>query len=206
MTADDDSRLAALWSAPPLQEEQRELEQLARRTPGIARATQWGELAVVGGIALAIAAAVVLRFAAASVLIAGLLLLLLGWSAWKRHRLADQAMLIDDHDRLAFVSSGVRAKEAEVRRSAIGLALALPGTVLMMLLYFSMNAAADSDFLAFVGDAASRPRGVIGLAALLALMLLAGRSHLRLLAELARLRSLREEYAEEARQDLRGGL
>jgi hypothetical protein len=205
MTVDDDSYLAALWSAPPPREEQREAEHLARRTPGFARAAQWGELAVVGGIALAIIGAVALRFAAESMLTGGLLLLLLGWSAWKRHQLANQALLIDDHNRLAFVSSGISAKEAEVRRSAIGFALVLPGALLMMLLYFSMNSAGDKDFLAFVGEAISRPRGMIGLAALLGVMLLVARSHRRLLAELTGLRSLREEYAREARQDLLDG-
>ena len=86
---DDYNELAALWSAPPRQEEQRELEQLAQRTVRRARLVQWGELIVVIGLAGLVTGAMLLHLAPTTILMGSLLLLLLGWSAWKRHHLGN---------------------------------------------------------------------------------------------------------------------
>jgi hypothetical protein len=202
LTGDEYSELAALWSAPPRQEEQRELERLARRTPSLARLGQWGELAV--GLILAgiISASIVLHLGAATALTGSLILLLLGWSSWKRHHLGNIALLIDGQDRLSFVQSSLRAKEAELNRSALGLALILPGTLLMMLLGFSLREGeANGGALAFLWTVLSTPRGLTAAAFLLCAVLLLSLSHIRLQGELVRLRALRDDYADEVRQD-----
>ena len=202
MIGDDYSDLGALWSAEPLQEEQRELERMAQRTVRRARLVQWGELAVVAGIAVLVIGAMVLHLAPTTLLVGSLLLLLLGWSAWKRHHFGNIALLIDEQDRLSFVTSSVRAREAEVKRSALGLALILPGALMMVLLWFSVRDPAQSvDVLTFLWTVWSTPRGLAALGFLACAVVVLSRSHLRLLAELGRLRALRDEYAEEARQD-----
>jgi hypothetical protein len=134
LTNEEYLQLASLWTTPPPLAEREALARLARRTPRIARWVQYGELGVVLLLAAAIGAAVVWRLGADTLLLGSLILLLLAWSAWKRHRLADQALLIDRSDRFSYLSSLVRAKEAELTRSAIGLALILPGTLLATIL------------------------------------------------------------------------
>ena len=199
---DDYNELAALWSAPPRKEEQRELEQLAQRTVRRARLVQWGELIVVIGLAGLVTGAMLLHLAPTTILMGSLLLLLLGWSAWKRHHLGNIALLIDQRDRLSFVTSSLRAKQAEVNRSALGLALILPGALMMVLLWYSLRApAGGGDVFAFLWSVWSTPRGLAALGFLACAILVLSLSHARLVKELGGLKALRDEYAEEDRQD-----
>ena len=200
MIQDDFNDLAALWNTPAQSDEQEELDRLARQTPRRARLIQWGELLTVALVAGAVVVSMALRLGPASLLIGGLLLLLLGWSAWKRHHLRNLALLIDRQDRLTYLRSSVRAKEADLKRSAVGLALILPGTVLAVLLGFSIRGEGD-DILAFLVTIWTNERGLISLAILAFAIAVLVRSHLRLSAEVARLRALRDEYAEEAERD-----
>lgn len=202
MTGDDCSDLAALWSAPAPAAEQREWERLARSTPRRARTVQAAELIFVFIIGACIVAAIVWRLGPGTVLTGSLILLLLGWSAWNRHRLTEIALLIDGSDRASFMASLVRAKEAELRRSAIGLALILPGTLLSAALSYLVQAdAAQVSFARFLPDVLLTTRGMVAIAFLGSAMMLLTLAHLRLAGELARLRELRSDYADETRLD-----
>lgn len=207
MTRDEYNELASLWSTSSPPDDERELERLARRTPRLARLAQWGELAVVAMLAVTIGAAIIWRLGPATLLTGSLILLLLGWSAWRRHHLGTIALLIDESDRLSFVRSTLRAREAELNRSALGLALILPGTLLTMLLGFSLRESpGEGDLPAFLAAVLSTPRGLIAVAFLASAVLLLTLSHLRLVAELEKLRRLRDAYAEETRRDQFSGL
>lgn len=202
MTGDEYRDLAALWNASAADGDQRALARSARRTPGRARAAIWGELGVVALLAVTIILAIVWNLGPATLLVGSLILVLLGWSAWKRHHLGNIALLIEEGDRLAFIRSSVRAKEAELGRSRVGLTLVLPGTLLTMLLGFTLRGEDGhrelTDFLAAV---MTTPRGLIALGFLACALLLLTVSHIRLKGELARLRELREDYANEAELD-----
>lgn len=201
MKSDEYQELAALWSAAPAADEEAELKRLARRTPRLAQMTQWGELAAVAILASTIGLSMAFNLGPATVLVGSLILLLLAWSAWKRHHLGNIALLIDERDRVSFVRSVVHAKEAELDRSALGLALILPGTLLTMLLGFALNEGGDGDLAAFLLAVTTTPRGVVFIGLLLAALMLLSFSHLRALGELGRLKSLYEDYQAEARLD-----
>lgn len=203
MTGDEYRDLAALWNASAADGDRRALARFARRTPRHARAAQWGELAVVALLGVTIALAIVWNLGPATLLVGSLILVLLGWSAWKRHHLGNIALLIDERDRLSFFRSSVRAKEAELDRSALGLKLVLPGTLLTMLLGFTLrDEGRQSELAAFLAAVLTTPRGLIALGFLACALLLLAASHIRLKGELARLRELQEDYVNEAQLDL----
>ncbi len=202
MTRDEYRELAALWgdSAPPADQE--EVARLARATPRRARLAQWSELALVALIFAAIGASLAWNVGAATMFTGGLLLALLGWSAWKRHHLKNVTLLIDETNRLSFIRSSVRAKEAELRRSALGLALILPGIVIAMLWGFSVRyPAGDVELGAFLLGVVTGPVGLVTFGCVLAAALILSMAHMRMRGELAKLRRLQEQYAEEARRD-----
>jgi hypothetical protein len=202
LTLEEYEELADLWTAAPSGEERRDLQRLFKRTPGRARVTQYGELVVVVLLAAAIMGAMALRLGPATLLTGGLVLLLLGWSAWKRHNLTNLALLIDQRDSHAFICSMVRSKEAEAKRSALGLAFILPGTLLTMLLGYSVRGHGEgADLASFLVSALTTPRGLIASAFLLCAVMILALSHMRLLDELRRLRDLRADYEEERRRD-----
>jgi hypothetical protein len=201
LTGDEYQELAGLWNAAAPAADERELERLARRTPRRARLVQWGELAAVLLLAVTIVCSIIWKLGPASLLTGGLILLLLGWSAWRRHHLGNIALLIEDADRVSFIRSTLRAKEAEHNRSAVGLALVLPGTLLTMLLGFSLRDGGGGDLAAFFLAVLTTPRGLIALGFLLCAVLLFTMTHARLTSELEALRRLQDEYAREARRD-----
>jgi hypothetical protein len=202
LTNEEYLQLASLWTTPPAVAEREALARLARRTPRIARWVQYGELGVVLLLAAAIGAAVIWRLGADTLLLGSLILLLLAWSAWKRHRLADRALLIDRSDRFSYLSSLVQAKEAELARSAVGLALILPGTLLATVLAHVVYVdAPPQEVAAFLPAIWLSARGMVSFLFLFCALLLLALSHLRLVAELGRLRRLREDYLEEQRRD-----
>jgi hypothetical protein len=202
VSGDDFSDLAALWSAPAPPAERGELERLARQTPRRARLAQGAEFGFAALIALCIAGAMLWRLGPATLLIGSLILLLLGWSAWNRDRLARLAMLVDRSDRPSFVASLVHAKQAELRRSTIGLALIVPGAILATLLsYVLQMGAAPPTFADFVSTVVLTPRGLFAFLLLGGAVALLTLSHLRLIEELARLHALALDYAEEAQRE-----
>ena len=203
MKSDEYQELAALWGASTAADDEAELQRLARRTPRRARIAQWGELFAVALLAGTILLSIVWNLGPATMLVGSLILLLLAWSAWKRHHLGNVALLIDERDRLSFIRSTLRAKEAELNRSALGLALILPGTMLTMLLGFSLRQenGGGGDLAAFLIAVVTTPRGLVALGFLLCALLLFSLSHIRLLGELARLRRLHEDYEAEERLD-----
>jgi hypothetical protein len=202
LIGDDYQELAALWNAPPAAEEEAELQRLARRTPRVARMAQWGELAVVILLAATITLSIVWKLGATTLLVGSLVLLLLAWSAWKRHRLGNIALMVDGRDRITFVRTTLRAKESELDRSALGLALIVPSMFMTMLLGFSLREGEGQDDLAgFLVAIVSTPRGLVVVGFLLCALLLLVQSHLRLLGELRRLRALHEDYEAEERLD-----
>ncbi len=202
LTRDEYRELAALWGEAAPVGDQEEVERLARTTPRRARLAQWSELAVVALLFAAIAASIVWSLGPATMLTGGLLLVLLGWSAWKRHHLANLTLLIDPSDRLSFVRSSADAKEAELRRSALGLALILPGVVIALLWGFSLrHPDGGADLGAFLLTVATAPRGLITYGCLLAAVIILSMMHVRLRRELAELRRLQQQYADEARRD-----
>lgn len=199
MTNDEYNELAAVWGASERPDDRRELERLARRTPRLARMVQWGELTAVAVLGSGIVTSIVLRLGPASLLTGSLLLLLLGWSAWKRHKLSNMTLLIEASDRLAFVRTMVRAKEAELNRSAIGLAMVPPGIVLTLLLAFAVRGGpGEGELLAFLSEVVVTPRGLIGFVFLACVVVALAVGHRRRAAELKRLRQLRDEYEAEA--------
>lgn len=204
MIGDDQAQLAALWQTPMSQGEDAAMARLTRRTPRLARVVQYGELAVVLVLGVAVAGAMLWRLGAETLLTGSLVLLLLGWSAWQRHRLAHMADLVDGRDRFSFLSTSVQAKEAELKRSAMGLALILPGTMLTTLLIFSV-AAGGGALGEFIPAAWLSPRGIISIGFLAAAIMLLSLSHLRLIAELGRLQALREAYLHELQRDASPG-
>jgi len=200
LTREDE--LAALWSASAPADEERELARLARRTPRLARVTLWGELAAVLLLAGIIISSIAMNLGPATLLTGSLVLLLLAWSAWKRHHLGNVAMLVEEQDRLCYVQSLVRSKEAELDRSALGLALILPGTLITWLLALALEAPNGEVGLAvFLAAVLSTPRGLVMLGFLLCALTLICLSHIRLIGELHRLRRLRDDYVEAARRD-----
>ena len=202
MTGDEYRDLAALWSASDADRDRSDFARAAIRTPGLARATIWGELGVVALLAGTILLAILWNLGASTLLVGSLILVLLGWSAWKRHHLGSITLLIDTSDRLSFLGSSVRAREAELNRSAIGLALILPGTLLTMLLGFTLRGEqGEGELAAFLYAVVTTSRGLVALGFLASAVLLLCVSHLRLVGELKRLRELRDDYANEAELD-----
>lgn len=202
MTGDEYRDLAALWSASAADRDRSDFARAAKRAPGLARAAIWGELGVVALLAGTILLAIVWNLGASTLLVGSLILVLLGWSAWKRHHLGGVTLLIETHDRLSFLTSSVRAKEAELNRSAIGLALILPGTLLTMLLGFTLRGDQGSgELAAFLTAVLTTPRGLVSLGFLASALLLLSVSHLGLSGEVKRLRQLRDDYANEAELD-----
>ena len=202
MTGDEYRDLAALWSTSAAERDRRDFDWAAKRTPNVARAAIWGELGVVVLLAGTILLAIIWNLGASTLLVGSLILILLGWSAWKRHHLGAVTLLIDTTDRLAFLRSLVVAKEAELNRSAIGLALILPATLLTMLLGFTLRGEQGSgELTAFLSAVLSTSRGLVSLGFLASAIMLLSLSHLRLSREVKRLRELRDDYANEAELD-----
>lgn len=202
MNGEEYRELAALWGDTAPADDQSEVARLARRTPARARVAQWSELVLVLLLGAIITAMMALSLAPASVLVGALLLGLLAWSGWKRHRLANLALLIDERDRLSFIGSSVRAKEAELTRSAHGLALIVPGSLITMLLgYAFRHPGGEVGLGPFLLNVLTTPRGLIIAASVLCAVVILGRSHRRVRSELAHLRRLHEAYVEEGRRD-----
>lgn len=175
---------------------------MARRTPKVARFTQWGELAVALLLAGTIILAIFLHLGPATVLTGGLVLFLLGWSSWKRHHLANLALLVDERDRRSFIRSSLQAKEAELRRSALGLALLLPSVLLSLLLTFAMRHPTGQGALGpFLLEALSNRRGLVVIGFVAAALLILARSHRRVRREVAALALLQLDYEQEAARE-----
>ncbi len=202
MTGDEYRDLAALWNASAADGDRRDFERAAQRTPRWARTTMWIELGAVAVLAVTIVMAIVWRLGPSTLLVGSLILVILGWSAWKRHHLGNIALLIDTRDRLSFLASSVEAKQAELNRSALGLALILPGTLLTMLLGFTLRGEqGEGELAAFLAAVLTTPRGLISLGFLACALMVYSVSHMRLTGEVRRLRELRDDYANEAELD-----
>lgn len=202
MRGEEFGDIYTLWSGAVEPAEQREMEQIARLTPVRARLVQLGELALAAAIAAAIVAAMLWRADTTTSVIGAIMLALLGWSGWNRHRLAAASALAPQGDGQALLADMAKAKEAELRRSAIGLALFLPGILLAGLLNHAVRVGPDgTSFASFLSSAMLKPSSFVVLAIIASLLVLLTLSHVRKAGELARLRELAAEYADEARRD-----
>jgi hypothetical protein len=201
LTSEEYSELAALWNAPAAPAEERELEQIAERTPRRARLVQYGELLVGVAIGLAVLGAIAWRFGPVTLVIGSLILAVLGWSAWQRHRLANVAQLIDRSDRTAYLQSLVRSKGAELRRSTIGLTLIVPVTILSAALGYVLFEWQGVEASSVLANQLSGARGLVTISAWLAIVALLARSNVRLRSELRELRRLHAEYLAEQELD-----
>lgn len=203
MKPDDFEDLAALWSASAPADDEAELRRIARHTPRVARLSQLGELVMVVLLAGVIMLSIVWNLGPATMLLGSLILILLAWSAWKRHHLGNLALLVAGGDRATYVRGLIQAKEAELKRSALGLAFILPGTFLTMLLGYALHQERGGGgvLAAFLLAAMTTARGLVTLGFLMCALMLLSLSHIRLIGELRRLRALLDEYETEARLD-----
>lgn len=190
--------IARLWLDEPTPQEQVEFRDLAGQAMRRARFLQYAELAWALLLMLAATIATLLSPAPATVAIGALCVAALGGSAWKRHRLADAALLVTSGDRGDFVELEARRVRARLRHSSLGLWLFLPGFLGGALFAHRVikGGGLDSFLLAVRGGAGSVP-GVL-------LLLFAGgywlvllRGNRRIRRQLARLEALRHAYRAE---------
>jgi hypothetical protein len=202
VTAHEDDELAALWSASSAPAEERELERMAQRIPRRAQLDQWGEVALLAMLVVGIGLAIMWRGDPATMLVGGLIVLALGGSVWKRHQLGKISLMIDQSDRLTFVRTLLRAKEAQLRRSRLGLVLMPPAFALTILLgFFLREPAGKGDLASFVGSVLLAPRGLVLLVVFVGAVAALTASHLRLAGEVRRIRALKHDYHEENSRD-----
>ncbi len=198
----EDDDFGALWRAQDPAHDRHAFEQAARRTPRVARTVQVGEALLAIALTVVIVLAVAWRFGSLTLLIGGMMLVMLCWSAWRRHRLTDNAFLLHRGDRIGSIDVLLRAKDAELARSRLGLLLMGPGTLLAAMLgYLLQTGAPLSEFGGFILAAAGTPRGVAATVYLCGLAVILVRAHRRIDGERGRLLALRGAYAREAQLD-----
>lgn len=198
MNRDEWKDVAELWTDETSTSEAALVEALAPRAAARARLIQRSELAVSLLLAVAVVGAVVLRPGPAVWLTGGAVLLALAWSSWRRHQLATLSLLIDRSGRRTFIESAFAAKQAQVRRSRIGLVLLFPGSLAALLLVDTLRggsllrdpASAAATLFDSGGD-------FVAPLLLVALALHLIRSHRALTRELGRLEELAAAYVHE---------
>ena len=204
MTPPDFDELARLWKQEHSAEEERMLQLLARNAGRQGKALQYAELGMGALLIAAIFVAFFVDSAPATLIVGGLVVAAVVWAGWKRHH-RQAALLIDHSDRLALLESAVRNGRAGLRRSALGIALLVPGFLLGALFKFSVQSGgAVEDFLpVFIASISRVGPGMAGAGLLLLALLYLLRMHGARRREVDRLESLLAEYREEALLDRR---
>ena len=203
MTGADVDDLALLWQAEPSAAERREFRGLADKAERKAQFVQYAEHGLGFLLFLATLMAMFMAPAPATIAIGLVSIGALGWSSWKRHLLAQIALMMATSDRRELIGQAIERAAANLRRSTIGLCLFLPGLLLGALLTHSFNRGGDLDAFGSVllRGAQTWPEGPIAVALLAIIAAQLIRTNLQLSKELRRLRGLQEEYREEARLD-----
>lgn len=199
MTDPELQELAELWRQPDAAEAEK-FKALARRARRQGRFLAYADAALavllIGGSLLVLVAShgPVTTSAAIILLIATV------WLTWRRRKLRQMASTLDTADRQSFIESSLRSARANLRRVTLSL-MALPPLVVAALLAKTSlrEGAAVADPVQLLADWARSPRGMISLAVFALIFAFAGRSILRIRAELRRLKALRRAYEEEAR-------
>lgn len=198
----DFDRFEQLWQQEPADEEIRLFRKLAARAGRKGRALQYAEW---GLALLLIAGALAVLFlepAPATLIVVFLIVTGILWSSWKRSQLAQAAAMLDRSSREALIQSAEKSAKAQLKNSALGLVLIVPGWMLGIALKGMMLLDGNiSDFLnAFLGSF-TKPPGIASAAVVAAIFAILVQRHLRLRRELRRLVLLREQYRQEAVRD-----
>lgn len=205
--ADDLDEFARLWREEPSPEESKAFKQLAGKAARRARLAGYAEIGTTAIIAAAILMALLIAKGALTVAIGMVLLVVLFWSARKRHMLRRVAIIISSSDGGSLVQKEIVKCRADLRRTTIGLFLYPPAVPLAHMLVNSvaMGGSLGNYWQLLVKHLTAGPVGW-WLGALFALFLAYQlRAIFRLKRELRRLQGLRAEYEEEGRLDALGG-
>ena len=202
MTEAEFDAIAELWQKAPSPQEEVAFRALARRASRRARLLRHADLGIGLFLVLAVAVALVLQPAPATFAVGILTMAGIGWSSWKRHLLGRMAATIETSDRHALVHAAAVSASADLKRSNMGLWLLFPGVLLGAMLGHSLK----HGRLAGFGDALLEgmtdwPWGIGVVAIILFSFLAFLRGNRRMRREVARLRALDAQYAEEARLD-----
>jgi hypothetical protein len=203
VTGDDLDDFAKLWRHEPSPEEQRRLESLARSTSRRARRAQRVEIAGGALLLVAVMAAFYVSPAPATLLAGSVFAAVLIWSAWKRYRLHQVALIVETSDRNILIEKSITAAELRLRRSRLGLWFLLPGYLLSAMLNYSVLHDKLTGFLQTLVNQTIplTAKGTLTFLLLTAAMAYFGYNHRQLRRELQNLRKLRQQYQDEARLD-----
>lgn len=197
--------IAALWKQEPDAEERRTFEALARRTGWRARLLRYLDIGLALFVLIGVLLALLWDRGPATVALVLLCIVAIVWSNWKRHKLRQVALALDTSNREAFVATAMESVRARLRSSSMWIVLLLPSVALGLAL---IAAATKPPTLGwFLGDVVRRftsPSGVAWAVFLALLIIYFGMVNLRLRRELERLKSLENQYREEAARDLEG--
>lgn len=196
MNEPDFTAFAALWQQEPAEEEVRIFRKMARRASRRARLLRQAEslagAVIAGGAAVAFVAAPGLLTGAFAFLLAMVAL----WTAWQRHLFDEASAQLSRKGREALLESSERSARAALRKSTIGVATALPGGLMAVILADLVSKGlpgSPGDLFLRLG---TKPI-LVSLAIMSLVTLGALRNNLRLRRELARIEALRVAYREE---------
>jgi hypothetical protein len=202
MNDHDFDDLSALWNQEPSTEEKRLFASLARTVSLRAKLIHYIDL----GLALFVAAGLFALFfyqptpAAAALVL--LVIAAIAWSSWKRHELHQVAMILDCSDRQSLLSSALVAAQARLRMSNLSLIMVPP----CFLFGIVLRGAREGSFMAFVhvvGEVLSQPMTIAATIFVSLMWLYVARQNLGVRREVARLKTLQEQYLKETRLDER---
>ena len=202
MTGDESLDFQRLWAEEPSPAEQALVRSLGRKAVRIARLWQYAELSLAVLLGVAIIIALLWRPAPAPLTIGGLIVAVLAWSAWKRHRLGAVMLGSQEPAGEGYVEASIRAKEAELKRSSIGLALMVPVAFAGLLARYTWRGGESlGDFFARFFAVLDTAAGVFCIAVLAGTTVVLVVLHRRVRMELVRLRLLLEEHRAEDMRD-----
>lgn len=203
MTSVDLDDWMQVWQDEQDEDELELVRASARRAMRRARLFNYAEHGISAAIIVAVIVWLVLEGAPATIAIAGLAILVILWSSWRRHMLFQVAELIRFDDRRDFLETGVQSARARLKRSRIGLIALLPSFLIGIYLKDGLaHGGAVGDLSApFWESVTSGGSAAVALLLFVLVALWFGAAHLRLRAEVSRLEQLRDEYRVEASLD-----
>lgn len=193
MTGPDEEDFARLWRDDDGASEA-DTRMLAARARRRAIWSQRAENALSAALGFTLVLLIWSQPAPMAAILGGAILVLLGWSSWKRHRLGQIALLTGPSDRADYVHRALQAREAALGRSRLGLALFLPAMAAGMLFFhLRESGGVMAGFGDFLAARLAGPRGLAAalfVAVALAILISAHR----------RLRAARDALADASRQ------